>query len=272
MNDHDTGTEHHEHKEGGLVRAHQPNSPLREELLTHSPFSIASVALGLVLAGIICFLAPAERDVPADVHDHAAGQACTLEHDHGAKHDDEHGHGHDHTSGSMAMFHLFHPLHMFFSAAATTAMFRRYDKKALKAIIVGLAGAIGVCGISDIAMPHLSLLILGKTVPFHMCILENPGLVLPFAVIGVGVGLLAARSVSQSTFFSHSLHVFSSTMASIFYMVQGYSRLGWLDDLGWMFVFVILAVMIPCCLSDIVFPVAMSAGGRAKHSESACCH
>ena len=170
------------------------------------------------------------------------------------------------------MFHLFHPLHMFFSAAATTAMFWRYERRAIKAILVGLIGAIGVCGTSDILMPHVSLQLLGKTFPLHICIIEHPGLVLPFAIVGVVVGLLAAMGVAKSTIFSHSIHVFVSTMASIFYMIQGYGRLGWIDDLGWIFCFVVLAVMVPCCFSDIIFPLAMSTKARKAHAQKACCH
>ncbi len=266
----------HEHRSGLVVHSHRPHSPLRTELITHTPFSVASVAIGLVVAGLICFITPDDVMDPggtlpggAHVHDAAltvepAGEAHML---------DEAGHAdHDHTSGFRAMFHLFHPLHMFFSAAATTAMFWRYDKRLIRAIIVGLIGAIVVCGISDIIMPHISLLILHKNIPLHICVIEHPGLVMPFAVVGVLVGLLAAEGVTRSTIFSHSLHVFASTMASLFYMIQAYGRLAWLEDMGWIFFFIILAVMVPCCLSDIVFPVAMSRPAREMHAETTCCH
>jgi hypothetical protein len=83
---------------------------------------------------------------------------------------------------------------------------------------------------------------------------------------------LAAVGVSQSTFFSHSLHVFASTMASIFYMVHAYGRIGWIDEIGYMFFFVIVAVMVPCCFSDIIFPVAMSKPAREKYAGASCCH
>ena len=266
MNQLSNEPENHSHDEGREVHIHQPNSPLRMELVSHLPFSVGSVAIGLAVVGLICFMAPAERDLKP-VHSTETEMAAAHDgHDHGA------GCEHDHSSGFRPLFHLFHPLHMFFSAAATTAMFWRYDRRWIRAVAVGMTGSIVICGISDIFMPHIALPILHESIPLHVCVIEHPGLVLPFAIIGVMVGLLAAQGVSQSTVFSHSLHVFTSTMASILYMVQAYGRLGWIDELGWIFFFVILAVMVPCCLSDIVFPIAMSAEARKQYSHSACCH
>ncbi len=233
-----------QHHHDSDTPAHSAGSTLRTalqiELLEHAPFSVSSVTLGLIFAGLICYIAPQSAADPG--HD---------------------GHGHAATS-AYHLFHLFHPSHMFFSAAATTAMFWRYDHHALKAILVGLAGAVGVCGVSDIALPHLALVIMNKPVAWHICVIENPGLVLPFAVMGVLVGLAAAASVARSTLFSHSLHVLASTMASIFYLIAPFSRLAWFDDIGRIFVFVIVAVMLPCCASDIVFPLLMTKEARAR--------
>ncbi len=225
----------HDHGNHEHAAENRGRSPLQIELLEHMPFSVSSVAIGLVLAGLICHLAP------------------------GATHGEV---THDH--GGYGLFHLFHAAHMFFSAAATTAMFWRYDRNPSKAIIVGLAGAVGVCGVSDIGVPHLSLMLMDRAVDLHVCVVEHPGLALPFAVVGVFVGLAAASGVSHSTLFGHSLHVLASTMASIFYLIAPFGPTEWFGQLGRIFVFVIVAVMIPCCLSDIVFPLLMSKDGRAK--------
>jgi hypothetical protein len=56
-------------------------------------------------------------------------------------------------------------------------------------------------------------------------------------------------------------------MASIFYMVGPLGLVAWIDRLGLVFLFVVLAVMIPCCLSDIVFPLLMSKAGRDRYGE-----
>ena len=226
------GPRGHGHEHGGDVW-----SALRVELRDHVPFSVSAVAIGLVFAGLVCFLAP-ESHVTA--HD---------------------GQGH---TGISPLFHLFHPVHMFFSAAATTAMFWRYDRRALKATVVGLIGAIGVCGVSDIGVPYLAQLVMGWEAELHVCVVEDPGLVFPFAIVGVLVGLSAAAGVSRSTLFSHSLHVLASTLASIFYLITPFGALDWIDELGRIFIFVVVAVMIPCCISDIVFPLLMTKEARAE--------
>ncbi|HNQ21852.1 MAG TPA: hypothetical protein PKK06_02035 [Phycisphaerae bacterium] len=263
------------------------SSTLMRELRAHIPFSVSSVVLGLVLAGIICvlclgFLGGAGADAhgctaahlpgtPAVAHDHehaedVAGPVAALPEEHG------HEHAHAHTPPQL-LFHLFHPAHMFFSAAATTAMFFRYERRLLKAIIIGIIGAIGVCGVSDIVMPHFSVMLLGVRPPWHICIIEHPMLVIPFALVGVVVGLAAPVHVRASTLYSHSLHVFVSTMASVFYMVGPLGLVEWIDRIGWVMMFVVLAVMIPCCVSDIIFPLLFTRSGRAHfeaHGRGAC--
>ena len=225
------------------------SSALVVELREHLPFSASAVAIGLIVAGTICILTLGAQ---------GAAEAL-VEHE-------QTGHDHDHTvSPARLFFHLFHPAHMLFSAAATTAMFFRYESGVLKAILIGLIGAIGVCGISDIVMPHVSLMILGIQTPWHICVYEHPMLVLPFAGVGVLLGLAAAGSVIRSTIISHSLHVLMSTMASIFYMVGPLGIIAWIHDLGKVFIFVIVAVMVPCCVSDIVFPLLLSKAGRDRY-------
>lgn len=226
---------------------------VRTELVSHLPFSVSSVALGLILAGVICFLSPALGTLPPDLHEGAH---------------EVHGHGR-----FIYLFHLFHPAHMLFSAAATTAMFWRYDRRVLRAVLVGFSGAVVVCGLSDVVMPHLSLLFLGDAPEhWHICLVEHPNLVLPFAVVGVGVGLAAASSIEKATFFSHSLHVFVSTMASIFYLVGPMGRLAWIEQIGSVFFFTLVAVTLPCCFSDIVYPLFLTRRGRDEYAHAGHAH
>jgi len=229
-------------------------SALVVELREHVPFSVSAVAIGLIVAGAICILGfGSEGQAPAKaLHDHAGGDRLA--------------------NPAELFFHLFHPAHMLFSAAATAAMFHRYENKPVKAVVTGLIGAIGVCGVSDIAAPHVSLLILGVKTPWHICVWEHPTLVLPFAAVGVLVGIAAARSVVRSTIISHSLHVFASTMASIFYMVGPLGIIAWINEIGKVFGFVVLAVVVPCCVSDIVFPMLMSRAGRDQYGKEPHAH
>ncbi|MFQ5495180.1 MAG: hypothetical protein ACE5EX_07340 [Phycisphaerae bacterium] len=224
---------------------------LAVELREHVPFSVSAVAIGLTLAGLICLLGFVGSDEVAAGGDGHASHAAHP---------------------ALLFFHLFHPMHMLFSATATTAMFCRYESRAGKAVVIGLIGSIGVCGVSDIVMPQLSLVLLGSAGPWHVCVYEDPGTVLPFAAVGVLVGLLAAGGVMRSTIISHSLHVFASTMASVFYMIGPLGILAWIDDLGMVFLFVVLAVVVPCCVSDIVFPLLMSHAGRERYTQDPHAH
>ncbi len=272
-----------DHTEGSACTGkHANDSPLLVELREHVPFSVLAVAIGLIVAGAICILGGGSDSAllhesdphlcathghsPEDHHDHPADQP-TAENIQSEPHDHDHG-----SDFSRLFFHLFHPVHMLFSAAATAAMFSRYERRAFKAIVVGLIGAIGVCGISDVIMPHVSLTLLGVQAPWHLCVWEDPGLVLPFAVVGVLIGVATAGSTKQSTIVSHSLHVLASTMASIFYMVGPLGVVAWIHDLGQVFIFVVLAVMIPCCLSDVVFPLLMSSAAKEAHSREPHVH
>jgi hypothetical protein len=286
---HSHGHGHTHEEECPIPHAHTARpSALWIELREHMPFSVSAVAMGLIAAGVICVIGfaqlrepegaagPAAAAVAPDDHagdDHAGHDHAADDH---AGHDhpplpaagDGHDHGHDHAHDSrdpgILFFHLFHPAHMLFSATATTAMFRRYDRKVGKAVIVGLLGAIGVCGVSDILMPQVSLMILGISAPMHICLIEHPGLVLPFAFIGVLVGVAATGGVMRSTVFTHSLHVLASTMASIFYMVGPMGMVAWIGQIGVVFLFVVVAVMLPCCFSDIIFPLLLTRRGHEE--------
>jgi len=251
--DHDHGDNHSHAPHRDFLHEAKP-SALLVELREHVPFSVTAVAMGLIVAGTLCILT-----LGAGQGIEAAGGAEHAGHDHG---DDP----------SRLFFHMFHPAHMLFSAMATAAMFYRYEKKIGKAIVIGLIGAIGICGISDIAMPHVSLLVLGVRTEWHICVYEHPALVLPFAAVGVMVGVAASGGVIKSTIISHSLHVLASTMASIFYMVGPLGLTAWIEDLGKVFMFVVLAVMVPCCLSDIVFPLLMSTSARSRYQEAPHAH
>ncbi len=223
---------------GGGKTCYHLGGTLRSELVSHLPFSTSSVALGLILTGVISFLSAPDPDF-------------------------------------VELFHLFHPAHMLFSAAATTAMFRRYDRRGLPGVIVGFTGAVCVCGLSDIVLPHISLIVLGKApAAWHVCIAEHPGVVLPFALAGVALGWVAADSMRGATFFSHTIHVFISTMASIFYIVGPFGRTGWIDRIGEVFCFTLIAVLVPCCFSDILYPLLLTRAGREAYAraEHARCH
>jgi hypothetical protein len=161
-----------------------------------------------------------------------------------------------HAAGiGQKLFHVLHPTHMLLSAAATTAMFWKHDRRILRAVGIGFVGAVGICSISDYGLPYLGGLVLGVRMEAHFCFLEHPELVVPFAVLGIVCGLVAGEFVRRSTVYSHSGHVVVSSVASTLFLASFGVALDRAAMIGWMFLIVIVSVMLPCCVSDIVFPL-----------------
>jgi hypothetical protein len=173
---------------------------------------------------------------------------------------------------SEALFYTFHPLHVVFSALVTTALYRKQKNHKLWAvIIVGYVGSVGIATLSDAVIPFLEGSSLRIEMGFHVPFLETE--IMPFigvpewvmvngaAIIGIAVGFFR-----PNTTFPHMGHVLLSTWASLF----GFTAFGtadWLPLLPIIFVFLFLAVWIPCCFSDIVFPLLWVKGEPAHQHE-----
>lgn len=168
---------------------------------------------------------------------------------------------------TTGLFHASHFSHLFFSAIATTAMFWRHDRLLGKTLLVGFFGTVLPCGTSDIIFPYVGGKMLGVPMEFHLCVAEHPLLVLPFVLGGVGVGFLLPP-VQRSTLFSHAAHVILSSGASMLYLVS-FGIADWLHYAALIFLLLIAAVMIPCCTSDIVFPLLFT---RQKPRERHALH
>lgn len=196
------------------------------ELIEHLPYTIFSVAAGMMILGILTF--GVEIMGTANI-----------------------------STPSRELFHIFHPLHILFSATATTAMFWRHEKKIFKAILIGFIGAVGVCGISDIFIPYIAGFLLGVKMHLHICIIEHPSFIMPFALLGIFAGLMVSSTTHRSTIFSHVSHVLISSMASILYLI-GFGLSEWIHVAGMVLIYMVLAVIIPCCTSDIVFPLLLT--------------
>ncbi len=152
------------------------------------------------------------------------------------------------------VFHSLHPLHIVLSAIVSTALYRRYGGGIWAAVVIGFVGSVAICTLSDIVLPYLGGTLLGADISLHVCFIEHPWLVIPAAFAGIAVGLLAPE-----TRFPHAGHVLVSTWASLFYLTA-YGVTDWLPLLPLVFVVLFFAVWIPCCTSDIVFPLLFRMG------------
>ncbi len=159
---------------------------------------------------------------------------------------------------SRGLFWTLHPFHVFLSAIATAGMYRLHSKRSLlTVVVVGYVGAIGIATLSDCVIPFLAETLLDwPHRQIHLGFIDKWWLVNPLAVAGVAVAL-----VRPTTEFPHFGHVLLSTWASLFHMLMalGAEKVMDVGSLVAVALFLFLAVWIPCCTSDIVFPLALAA-------------
>jgi len=158
----------------------------------------------------------------------------------------------------LTFFHLFHPTHLFLSATTTTAIFWSRGKpgglRFIYAAIIGITGSVPFCTLSDIIFPYTAGTILKHQMIWHLCIVEDFWLIIPFVIAGIVAGMVAGQYRETSTFFSHSAHIFISTTASVLYLIT-FGLTDWTNYVGWIVVILSVSVLLPCCLSDIAFPM-----------------
>ncbi|MBU2576358.1 MAG: hypothetical protein KKF50_01415 [Nanoarchaeota archaeon] len=150
---------------------------------------------------------------------------------------------------SESLFEIMHPAHVLVSAMATSAIYWKYNKSFLKCIFIGIVGAILIGSLSDIILPWIAGNLFSLHTHFHLPIIEKPFLILGVALAGAAIGM------KWNLFkVSHSVHVFLSIFASLFYLLAFSININaWIILIFSLIVF--LCVFIPCCISDIVFPL-----------------
>jgi len=157
---------------------------------------------------------------------------------------------------SHILFYILHPVHVVLSAIVTTAMYKRHSKgKVWAAILIGYVGSICIATLSDVVIPYLGGVLLTLKMEFHVGFMEKWWLVNPMALIGITIGYW-----KPTTKFPHAGHVLLSTWASLFYFTA-FGMANWIPLLPFIFLILFLAVWIPCCTSDIVFPLLFTRDG-----------
>lgn len=153
---------------------------------------------------------------------------------------------------SYNIFYVLHPTHVVLSALVTTSMYKLYRRGKVRIwilLLIGYVGSIGIATISDILFPYLGGVLLGAKMEFHLGFIEKWWLINPLALLGIALGYWR-----PTTKIPHSGHVLLSTWASLFYLTA-FGTANWLSLLPLIFLILFFAVWIPCCVSDIVFPL-----------------
>ena len=155
---------------------------------------------------------------------------------------------------SYNIFYILHPIHVFLSALVTASICEIHTENRCKfwvLILIGYLGSVGIGTLSDSIIPYLGEVMLHlPDKGIHLGFIEKWWLVNPLALLGIAVARLRPK-----TKFPHAGHVLISTWASLFHIIMA---LGGVMDwklLIVIFLFLFLAVWIPCCTSDIIFPL-----------------
>jgi integral membrane sensor domain MASE1 len=114
------------------------------------------------------------------------------------------------------------------------------------------------CTASDAFLPYLGGKFIELNMHFHWCFLKHLDVVLPFLCAGIINGLaMSSHPTSRRFFYSvafHFVHIFVSSMAAMLYLMS-FGFYEWWERMGFVFIFLIFAVLIPCTMSDIVIPM-----------------
>ena len=163
---------------------------------------------------------------------------------------------------SHGLFMVFHPAHVLLSTVVTTAMFRLHARRGFVAtLLVGYVGSVGIGTLSDSLIPYVSELLLQAHdqhihAHVHLGFIEEWYLVNPAALVGIALAYWRPK-----TRMPHAGHVLVSTWASLSHILMsaGSENIG-----GWTLaavpVILFVAVWVPCCTSDIVFPLLFAGG------------
>lgn len=188
----------------------------KEELVAHLPFTLVGLAAGL---GIV-FLAIRVPDLRFGEEE----------------------------------FHMAHFIHIFFSAAAGSAIFRSYKDSMIKGVPVVFVSSVSLCTLSDSLIPFIGLRMFGEAADIHICAAEHPVLVALFAAAGIALGRIGVKFFRHCNRSFHLFHILISTAASVLYMII-FADVASVRNLLEVTFVLFFALAVPCLLGDVTLPL-----------------
>ncbi|MGA9530947.1 MAG: hypothetical protein WBQ73_03615 [Candidatus Babeliales bacterium] len=208
--------------------AHMYEGSLYSEFLCHFPYAIIAVTCSMALIACMTYIAIINEAMDMHVED-----------------------------ASNIMFHTFHFMHIIFAATGSIITYCRFAPFSIYAIIINGLSAVFFCSLSDVIIPYVGGMLMGMELDLHFCFLEELSNVVPFLCVGILNGFIMSKHHSSKqlgfSLYSHFIHILISAFASLFYLTsQGVAH--WYHNMGMVFVFLLIAVVVPCTLSDLVVP------------------
>jgi len=137
---------------------------------------------------------------------------------------------------SYNIFYTLHPLHVLLSALVTSSIYILYSGKNFK-----IWKLIPYLGETLLNLPNKGI---------HLGFIEKWWLVNPLALLGIAIAYFKPK-----TKLPHVGHVLLSVFASLFHIIMALGQTITTTILLLTTIFIFIAVIIPCCLSDIIFPL-----------------
>lgn len=206
----------HEHEEH--------STSLWHELFHHLPYAIFSVAASLIVLSLVTNVSSDQSLLPR----------------------------------ANSLFHSLHFLHIIFAATGTVLTFLRFSSSYSQALLIGIVSPVIFCSLSDAVLPYYGGRLLGVPMHWHVCFYTELANVLPFLFVGILNGFVMARhhyaKLLSFSVGSHFVHILVSSLAASFFLVaNGFAN--WAHSIGYVFLFLIGAVLLPCTISDVVIPM-----------------
>jgi len=151
-------------------------------------------------------------------------------------------------------FHFTHFVHIFFSAAAASALMTYYESSYPRSVIIGMLSAIILCSLSDTVIPYWGAQLMGKDPEFHLCVWEHPLWVTLVAIVGTNVGLIWLKGFEHCSKWNHLFHIFVSSAASGIYLFS-FSHAFIPTEIVGILIILFIAIFVPCLVSDVVVPL-----------------
>lgn len=168
--------------------------------------------------------------------------------------------------GTHALFHIFHFMHIIFAATGAIITYVRVSGNVLRGVLIGGLTAPLFCTLSDVALPYVGGRLLGIPMTFHLCWYSEIGNILPFLFVGLLNGYVMSKhepSRQKNSLFSHLVHTLVSSFASLCYLIS-HGFTAWYDHSGIVLIILLIAVVLPCTISDLVIPMACAKMGKKR--------